>query len=192
MANKIKPTTIDFLFEIGTLQNMRRMQSQLLPSDKESLASHSFRVAIIAYILCQDLNLDKNKVLKMALFHDIVETRLGDANYIHSQYVTRNYEKVFKDQLGSHSFGEEIIKLLKELEVGESKEAILVRDSDQLEQILSQKENLCNSPKDFLLWHNNIVKRIKTKKAKEFANKIKTRNPMQWVYNLAGINSDTV
>lgn len=48
--------------------------------DPESVAEHSFRVGMLAMVLTDKLgkNLDKNKLIKMALLHDIAEVITGD------------------------------------------------------------------------------------------------------------------
>ncbi len=49
--------------------------------DPESVAEHSFRVGILAMVMSDKLNpnLDKNKLIKMALLHDLAEVITGDA-----------------------------------------------------------------------------------------------------------------
>ena len=44
----------------------------------ETIAAHTFRMTIMAWILCCHKNLDLNKVLKMSLIHDICEVFSGD------------------------------------------------------------------------------------------------------------------
>lgn len=86
----------DFLFEIGTLRNMKRMHCQALPQANDTIASHSFEVAITGITLAKMERADENKVLKMCLFHDMAEARTGDKNFIHSHYVKqeiRSYKR---------------------------------------------------------------------------------------------------
>ncbi len=73
----------DFIFEMGTLRNMRRMHTQVIPNSNDTIASHSFQTAIIGYLLADMEGADKNKALKMSLFHDMAEARTGDINFIH-------------------------------------------------------------------------------------------------------------
>jgi len=49
-------------------------------NDPESLAEHSFRVGVLAMVMSDKLNpnLDKNKLIKMALLHDLAEVITGD------------------------------------------------------------------------------------------------------------------
>ena len=69
-----------------------------------------------------------------------------------------------------------------------TKEAIVAKDADRLDQILLQREYLQDKQYDFDLWHNNIAKDLQTNSARDIASKIKERNPLQWVYNLFKIS----
>ncbi len=174
---------VDFIFEIGTLRNMRRMHTQVIPNSNDTIASHSFRTAVIAYLLAEFESADKDKVLKMALFHDIPEARTGDANFINKFYSEQKEKLAYQDQTKNIPNGEEIKSLLDEFSEEKTKEAIIVKDADIIDQVALQKEVLGERQEDFLLWHNHAVKGLKTKSAKLLAESIKNRNPMQWFYN---------
>ncbi len=172
----------DLLFEIGTLRNMKRMHSQILPQANDTLASHSFEVAVIGMVLARMENVDENKVLKMCLFHDVAETRTGDANFIHSHYVKADEEKVIRDQYSETPFEEKIVKILDEYNKGKSKESVIAKDADIINQIISQCNYLKDS-KDLDRWNRHKIKGLKTKSAKEIAKTITKRNPFEWFYN---------
>lgn len=174
----------DFLFEIGTLRNMRRMQSQILPEATDTLASHSFEVAIIGMILACAENADENKVLKMCLFHDLAEARIGDANFIHKFYVKADEEKALQDQVSDTPIAEEVLSIIKEYETHESKEAIVAKDADLLDQILVQSATI-KSGSDKKLWNDNSAKGLQTETAKELAKTLSDTNPLSWVYKMA-------
>lgn len=176
---------VDFLFEVGSLQNMQRMHSQVLRLADETIAEHSFRAGIIAMVLAELEGVDKEKAMKMAFFHDLAEARIGDANFVHHFYVKQEERRAYQEQLKDIPGGREIIKLLDEFNRQETKEAIVVRDADRLDQILLQREYLQDKPQDFKLWHQNMAKDLKTKSAKELAREVKRHNPLQWVYNFA-------
>ncbi len=180
-ANRI----VDFLFEVGTMQNMKRMHSQYLRLAKETIAEHSFRTGIIAKVLAELEGADDNKAMKMGLFHDLAEARTGDANFVHKRYVKQEERKAYKDQLEEVPGGEEIIKLLDEFNKEKTKEAIVAKDADRIDQILLQKEYLQGKPYDFERWHKNIAKGLQTKSAKQLAKEIKERNPLQWLYDFS-------
>lgn len=173
----------DFIFEMGTLRNMRRMHTQVISNSNDTVASHSFRTAIIGYLLADLENVKKEKALKMALFHDIEESRTGDANFIHKFYIKADEKKARQEQLENIPGGKEIKFLLKELTEGKTKEAIVAKDADILDQLFLEKEALSEKPEDFAKWHEFTARKLKTKSAKKLAEALKNRNPMQWVYN---------
>jgi len=175
----------DFIFEMGTLRNMQRMHTQVIPNSNDTIASHSFRTAIIGYLLAEMEGADKDKVLKMALFHDIPEARTGDANFIHQFYVKDEEERAYKDQLNNVPSGKETAELLDEYNERKTKEAIVAKDADVLDQLFLEKEVLGEKPEDFDKWHRFTIKKLKTKSAKRLAEHIRERNPMQWLYNFS-------
>lgn len=71
---------IDFLTQVGKLKEKKRrgwVAHQI--RDPETTASHIFRTALLAWILSWDKkDLDLEKILKMALIHDICETYTKD------------------------------------------------------------------------------------------------------------------
>lgn len=80
----------NFLYEVGMLARTPRSGFHFLGTGKQSVAEHISRTVFIAYTLSQiDGTVDTLKVLKMALLHDISETRISDLNHIHQKYVER-------------------------------------------------------------------------------------------------------
>lgn len=72
---------LNFFKTVGRSQRLLRsgfVREKVL--DPQSVAEHSFRTGVIAMVLSDKLgnNLDKNKLVKMALIHDIGETITGD------------------------------------------------------------------------------------------------------------------
>lgn len=71
---------IRFLSEIGKLKRMRRRGWVLRGvKNPETIGAHTFRMAIMAWILGKGEKLDIEKILKMALIHDLCEVYAGDA-----------------------------------------------------------------------------------------------------------------
>ncbi len=172
----------DFLFEIGTLRNMKRTHCQVLPQANDTIASHSFETAIAGVILARMEKVDENKVLKMCLFHDIAEARTGDANFVHSHYVKQDEKQAIKDQIHSTPIENEVSKIIEEYTERKSKEAIVAKDADLLNQIILQCNYLKNS-RDLERWNRHSIKKLKTKSARALAKAITKRNPFDWFYN---------
>jgi len=112
---------VNFLFEVGILKNTPRSGYQFLGSGSESVAEHSFRVAVIAYLLAKDEpEADMRKVLLMSLSHDFHEARTGDHNYVNKRYVTVDEDKAVRDLAQKLPFGQEIVSLIDEFNTGET------------------------------------------------------------------------
>jgi putative hydrolase of HD superfamily len=128
---------INFFFELGMLKKTPRSGFQFLGSGSESVAEHVFRVATIGFTMARlDKQADAFTVVRMCLFHDIPESRTGDMNYVNKHYVDVREDQVVKDLAKTLPFGDEIQGLLEEFAKGESREAQLARDADQLDLIL--------------------------------------------------------
>ena len=65
---------LNFFIEVGKLKRKNRRGWQVHQiKNSESTAEHIFRVAIIAWILGEKKRLNLEKVIKMALIHDLCE-----------------------------------------------------------------------------------------------------------------------
>jgi putative hydrolase of HD superfamily len=172
---------INFFFELGMLKKTPRSGFQFLGSGSESVAEHVFRVATIGFTMARlDKEADAFTVVRMCLFHDIPESRTGDMNYVNKHYVDVREDQVVKDLAKTLPFGDELQGLLEEFAKGESREAQLARDADQLDLILELKEHqdLGNSyAKD---WIHFALKRLKTDLGKRLAAQILETDSTAW------------
>jgi putative hydrolase of HD superfamily len=116
----------------------------------------------------------------MCLFHDISETRISDLNHIHQKYVERKEHSAIKDISDSVPFGNDIFETLHEYEKRESKEAIMVKDSDTLEWILALKEEIDTGNTRAEEWIVFAINRLKTENAKKLADSILQANSSDW------------
>jgi len=182
-----------FLFEVGTLRKTPRahMQSLLTHDLSDNIASHSHRVAIIGWFLAQEENADPYKVLAMCLFHDTGEARSGDQNWIHKKYVKVFDDEIMRDQLGNLPRSSKLMELAKEYKERKTKEAILAKDADLLDQILLIKEYIWQGNREAAGWINGKGSRadthssmLKSKTAKLLAKKIITQEPGDWWKNI--------
>lgn len=175
----------DFLFEVGMLQKTPRSFTQFLGSGSQSVAEHMHRVAVIAYVLALLANLENpHKVVTMAIFHDISEARISDLNYVHQKYNTRLEEKAHNDIVQSIPFGKELKSLIDEYETRTTYDSKIVKDADNLEFILSLKEQIDNGNAKANEWMPSAVARLKTEEGKKMAEIIlQTRSDHWWFDN---------
>jgi putative hydrolase of HD superfamily len=171
----------NFLFEIGILKKTPRSGFQFLGTGNESVAEHSFRVAVIAYLLAKnEPKADMQKVVLMSLFHDFHEARTGDHNYVHKRYVTVDEDKAVNDLAQKLSFGQEIVSLIDEFNSRETLEAQLSQDADQLDFILELKRQQDLGNISAAEWLKYSVKRLITDYAKALADEICSTDSSNW------------
>ena len=79
---------LEFLYELGCIRFIQRSWRQFLNADYQNLAEHIFRTTWISIILAKREGVqDISKVIKIALTHDLEESRTGDVNYLSRQFV---------------------------------------------------------------------------------------------------------
>lgn len=174
----------NFFFEAGTMRKLARSHRQVLLTDdlSDNIASHSYRVTLIAYFLAQMEHADTEKVLTMAIFHDMAETRAGDQNWVNKKYVKVFDDEIMQDQLGGLTKGDKLLKIMQEYEKRESLEAKIAKDADLLDQILLLKEYVNNGNKEASVWLDDKVaqKRLHTDSAKKLSEEIYSADVHDW------------
>ncbi|RJR29547.1 MAG: HD domain-containing protein [Desulfobacteraceae bacterium] len=172
---------VNFLFETGMLKKTPRSGFQFLGSGKESVAEHSFRTAVIAYALSsREEKADSHKAVLMCLFHDLHEARTGDLNYVNKRYVKADEEGAVRDLAEKLPFGKDLIDLAKEFNAGESLEARISKDADQLDLILSLKEQQDIGNPHAKEWLTYALQRLQTKSARKLAEQILVTESTDW------------
>ena len=184
----------NFLYELGTMRKLMRMHRQVLLTDdmSDSIASHSYRVALIAWFLAKEENADPYKTVMMGLIHDMAEARTGDHNWVHKKYVKIFDEEIHAEQLGSLPYLD-LKNLIDEYEKRETKEAILVKEADTLDQILLLREYQWAGNKEAEVWLHGKpgedktdvqLEKLKTETGKKLGKAIYDVNPSDWWNNL--------
>ena len=177
----------NFLYEVGMLNRTPRSGFHFLGSGEQSVAEHSLRTAYISYVLGMlDGTVDVNNMMKMALFHDLGEARVSDLNHVHQKYAERRQLDAVKDVAGTLPFGADIVATCTEQEDKKTKEAILVKDADTLEWIISLKEQIDVGNERAKVWVEYAEKRLKTENAKKLAKEIMETDSNSWWGGEAG------
>jgi len=172
---------VDFLFEAGFLKRLQRSGFAYLGSGEESVADHTCRTLFIAYVLGQMAEgVEMGRLLKMCLFHDLPETRTGDLNYVNKKYVSPDDRKLLGELASRLPFGEEVAALIMEFEAGQTLEARIANDADQLDLLLHVKEqqdvgNLRVGP-----WLEHAFQRLQTEAARHLARIAMETDSTDW------------
>lgn len=137
---------VDFIEYSEGLKTTYR-NSWLSDGSTESVAEHTWRMALIAMALFPhvDKNLNREKVLKMIIIHDLAEIDTGDIPTIEQVGIVREnkqkneYEALLALQ---KKFGkdltEESLELWKEFEDQHTDEAKIVKIIDKIEAIIQK------------------------------------------------------
>ena len=176
---------IEFLFEMGSLRNMPRLWTRFLNSDFDNVAEHHFRVLWTSLVIAKHEKAgDPEKIMKMALVHDITESRNGDVDYISRQYVERKEELAIKDMLKDTSVEKEFLDVWREYEKRQSIEAKIVKDADNIEIDFELREQAAkgSSLPVTLKETRRLVGTTKlyTKSAKRIWREVNKADPTDW------------
>ena len=176
---------VNFLFEVGILAKTPRSGFYFLGSGEQSVAEHINRVCMIGYALCRmgNDNVDEAKVIKMCLFHDLAEARTSDLNYVHQKYAKADENKALTDIAAQLPFGQEIKAFVEERNSGVTKESLVAKDADQLEFILSLKEQADTGNTRADSWLPPTLKRLKTDEARLLGDIITKTPSDDWWYS---------
>lgn len=134
---------VDFFLTVGRLKRTPRSGWMVrgIPNP-ESVAEHVFRTAIIAMVLSDELGLDTERVLRMALLHDLAESMILDLDKVSSSYLGEAKriaeDRAVEDLLSG--LDDRYLELWRELREGRSMEAKLVRLADALEMVIQALE----------------------------------------------------
>ena len=137
------------LIELQRLKRLERTGWTLrgLPNGTESVAAHSFGVGVTAMMLADEikirgLELDVERVLRMALLHDWAEVRVGDmprtaTNYFGAEARKQAETAAFADVVGELTGPQAEYKgLFEDYERRESIEARLVKAADVIDLLV--------------------------------------------------------
>ena len=154
-------------------------------AESESVADHSFRVAMIAFVLARldGAELDADRVLRLALVHDLPEARTSDLNYMNQKYVQVDEERAAADMVEGLPFSDELDALLDEYRKEETRESIVAHDADQLElllQLAEQRDAGVPSTED---WVPFVLKRLRTDGGRKLAESILAGNSSHWWFD---------
>ena len=181
-----------FLYEMGQLKRVKRSGWWIAGvKDPESVAEHSFRTAVIAYILAPLEGADREKVVSMSLFHDISEARTNDAHRIVRRYVDweRVDRKAVEDQAKRlpDKMAEEVTSMTSEFEQAISLEAKVARDADLLECLVQAREYQVLGYHDVADWISNAQAALTTESAKRIAVECLRTEPREWWQGLKAL-----
>lgn len=136
---------LDFFNIVAHLKEIPRQGwiEKLSIANPESVADHSYSVAIMCMIMSDVNGYDSEKIIKMALLHDLAESKIGD-------YTPNQISKSKKRQLEDDAFAEILDhlpptiqsayqRIWQEYKENATEESRLLHQIDKLEMALQAK-----------------------------------------------------
>ena len=160
-----------FFQKVLVLKNVPRRgwKEKLKINDPESVADHSYSTAVMSMILSDLEGFNSEKIIRMALLHDLGESIIGD---IIPEDMTKD-EKINKENLAikqilkniPSKIAEPYFEIWNEYQKNHSKEARLLHDIDKLEMAFQAKfyQNKGISKEKLQTFFNTAKKEIKSK-----------------------------
>lgn len=179
---------VELLFEVGALRHIQRTWKQFLNPDFANLSEHTLRVIWIALLIAKHEKFeDTGKLVKMALVHDLSESRSVDVHYVSRQFADRHEDAAIKDTLKNTALEAEFYELWHEAEQKKTLAAQIVKDADNLEVDLELKEQQARGftlpAKLQPMRHHVAETKLYTKTAKKLWDQIQTADPNDWHWN---------
>jgi putative hydrolase of HD superfamily len=135
----------NFFFQIASLKNLSRTgwKVKLQISNPESVADHSYMMAVMAMIISDIKSLNTDKTIKMSILHDWAESKIGDfmPDEIASDKKNMLEENAMVEILAMlpRKVQEDYSILWMEYKDNKSKESKFVHQLDRLEMALQAK-----------------------------------------------------
>lgn len=179
---------LHLIVQAGSLLDMRRTHVRSLGNNTpDTIASHCYHVAVIAYCIARMEGLGHEaglKAMSMGVLHDLPEARTGDPDFVAKNYITIDEEKAMRDQFAGLPFGKDLLGMMEEYEERETLEAKCAKDADSIAQmyiewLLTWRGNKL-AEKWFEGGFEHRVPHLRTKSAKQLALAMKDSNPHEW------------
>ena len=159
----------DFFQKVLELKNVPRQgwKEKLGINNPESVAEHSYSTSVMSMVISDLEELDSEKIIKMALLHDLAESVIGD---ITPNQITKN-EKINKENHAMkqilknlpNKIAEQYFEIWNDYQKNSSQEAKLIHDIDKLEMAFQAKfyQNNGISKEKLQTFFNTAKKKIK-------------------------------
>ena len=138
---------LDFALLVGKLKRVPRTGwIDHLVHDPESVAEHSYRMALLSMVLAPKLAMDATKAMKLSLMHDLAEAEIGDIITVRGTEIVGDVvEKRAKEAKAMHGIAQmleisELESLFREYTEQRSPESGLAKQLDRLEMLIQAYE----------------------------------------------------
>ncbi|UCG37502.1 MAG: HD domain-containing protein [Candidatus Bathyarchaeota archaeon] len=177
---------LEFFETVGKLKTVKRSGwiTQAGIDEPESVADHSFRCAILSMCICDTLQIDSEKTIRMLLLHDIQESLTGDHDL--SAKKKRGFRRVKNEARTAIErilsglpirLRDNYLSLWNEYENRKTPEAIVANDIDKIEMVIQafEYEKKGYKSNKFKTFWSQVQDQIKTPLIKEMFKLLQTQ-----------------
>jgi len=138
----LEPEDLKTLFEdIESLKHTERegWKKKGIKSPSDTIATHSFGAALLAWLLADSERIESEKAVKMAVAHDFMMARMPDLTPEDEDYGRKKeLEKDSIEEMREEypELAEEIFELIEEVQKRETEEAKIVKKADKLDTLM--------------------------------------------------------
>ncbi|KAK7084706.1 HD domain-containing protein 2 [Halocaridina rubra] len=146
MASGSPKNCLEFFKTVGRLKHIKRTGwVNRNVRDPETVSGHMYRMAIISFLLDEKDNVNRDRVMKISLVHDMAESLVGDLTPDCGVSVEDKHQREVSAmehfiKLVGEKAGNEMFNLFMEYEEQKTPEAVLVKDLDKFDMILQAFE----------------------------------------------------
>lgn len=180
--------TVTFLYETGHLKQTPRSGWLLAGVPQpESVAEHSYRVGIIAFVIAALEGANPDRAATLALFHDVPEARTGDVPSVGKPHVTlRDPNEVAALQTAGlpDALAARIRDVIGEFEAKATLEAQCAKDADKLECLLQAREYVARGNPLLQPWVDSMLAAVKTETGRRLAEAAVKVSPDAWWHDI--------
>ena len=165
-----KNKSILLLLEALSLKNLTRTGWVLRNAPRESVAEHTYGVAIIALVLSRMEKLsqkDEHALLHLALLHDLHEARIGDLVPSQKKKMQPDEAKVEREMLEGTPLAREIALLSGKR--ASKRVMLLANDADRLDMLFRAVENKGKGSARMGEFMDSALLQIKSKSGKKLS-----------------------
>lgn len=167
---KVFEGIVSFGYEVGQLKKLPRSGWLLAGVPRfESVAEHSFRVGVLAYVIAAQEGANPEHAAVLGLFHDLPECRIGDVPSVGKDYVqTADPRLVIADQVAGlpSTLAKHIESLVSEHEDAKkpdsTAESRCSRDADKLDLLLQAREYAAQGNQNMERYIDSMVRAVST------------------------------
>lgn len=140
---------VEFSKLVGKLKKTQRTGwvTRIGMENPESVADHTFRTAILAMIIADMKKLDAEKMIRMALLHDLQEVVMGDWDvFAKKKLGFENFKRKEKESIRKvlselpKNLEKKYLEIWEEFHENKTEEAKLVNNIDKIEFVIQAME----------------------------------------------------